>query len=63
MPLLGLVVVLCALVLLIATVPFALAVVIAAAQWAWSSGFLATLGAALVVIAVLVVLDPRERRR
>lgn len=63
MPLLALIVCLCAVVLLLVSVPVALALLVASAQWAWESGFLATLAVAAVVITALLLLDPRERRK
>lgn len=63
MPLLALIVVLCAVLLLLVSLPVAAAVVIGAVQWAWTSGFLATLAVAALIVAVLVLLDPRERKR
>lgn len=62
MAIVGLLVVLGALALLVVTVPFAIAAAWAAAGWAWESGFLVALGAAAVVLPVLVLLDPRERK-
>src|SRR5690606_33863686 len=63
MPLVGLVVLIGGLVALCVLLPVALALAIAAAQWAWSSGFAATLLVALVIVGLLLLADPRERRR